>query len=164
MSTVAISLGSNLGDRLQLLRKAVCSLESRGFEILALSDVFETPPWGVKDQPRFLNACILTKTDLSPEDVLAEVKAIEENLGRTRTGRWGPRLIDLDIIFYDNLTLKTPDLTIPHQEMAGRAFVLLPLAQVAPYWRHPATGHTAEEMARALPAEETEGLLQISPL
>jgi len=164
MSTVALSLGSNLGDRLQILRKAVCALERQGFTILALSDVFETPPWGVKDQPRFLNACVLAETSLSPEEVLAEVKEIEKSLGRTRTWRWGPRLIDLDIIFYDNVVMDTPALTIPHAEMARRAFVLLPLTQAAPYWRHPVTGFTAEEMARALPDEETEGLVQISPL
>ncbi len=164
MSVVALSLGSNLGDRLQILRKAVDSLKKMGFVITASSDVFETPPWGVKDQPRFLNACVLAETRLSPEETLAAVKAIEESLGRTRTWKWGPRLIDLDIIFYDSLILKTPELTIPHPEMARRAFVLLPLAQAAPYWRHPETGFTAEEMARALPPEETEGLIQISSL
>ncbi|MGI6782672.1 MAG: 2-amino-4-hydroxy-6-hydroxymethyldihydropteridine diphosphokinase [Aminivibrio sp.] len=164
MSLVAISLGSNLGDRLQLLRKAVCALKERDFSILASSDVFETPPWGVKDQPRFLNACVLAETRLSPEEALAAVKEIEKALGRTRTWRWGPRLIDLDIIFYDDLVMETPDLTVPHPEMARRAFVLLPLTQAAPYWRHPVTGFTAEEMARALPEEETDGLVQISPL
>jgi 2-amino-4-hydroxy-6-hydroxymethyldihydropteridine diphosphokinase len=164
MTTVALSLGSNLGDRLQSLRKAVSILGSAGLALLASSDVFETPPWGVEDQPRFLNACILVETELSPEELLGLLKHMETTLGRTPEKRWGPRVIDMDILFYDGIVLRSPTLTVPHRELSGRAFVLLPLAQAAPEWKHPETGLTAGEMARALPPGETEGILRICEL
>jgi len=164
MSTVGLSLGSNLGDRLLLLRKAVTLLRNAGLAVLASSDVFETPPWGVEDQPRFLNACVLAETSLLPEDLLDLLKQMEGALGRTPEKRWGPRVIDLDILFYDGLSVRSDRLTIPHREMAARAFVLLPLAQIAPEWRHPETGLTHEEMIRLLPPAETGGILRICTL
>lgn len=164
MSTVALSLGSNMGDRLLMLRKAVCLLRNADLAIQASSDVFETPPWGVEDQPRFLNACILAETSLAPEDLLDLLKQMEGALGRTAEKRWGPRVIDIDILFYDGLSVRSDRLTVPHRDMAERAFVLLPLAQVAPEWRHPETGGTPEEMIRRLPPGETGGILRICSL
>jgi len=118
----------------------------------------------VKDQPRFLNACVMAETGLSPEELLDLLKQMEDALGRIPEKRWGPRLIDLDILFYDGLSVRSDRLTIPHREMERRAFVLLPLAQVAPEWRHPETGRTPGEMLRLLPPCETGGILRICTL
>jgi 2-amino-4-hydroxy-6-hydroxymethyldihydropteridine diphosphokinase len=164
MSTVALSLGSNLGDRLHLIRKAVFLIRSAGLVVLASSDVFETSPWGMEDQPRFLNACVLAETSLSPEELLDLLKGMEDAIGRTPEKRWGPRTIDIDILFYDGLSIRSDRLTVPHREMARRTFVLLPLAQVAPEWRHPETGLTPEEMIRLLPTAEAGGILRICTL
>lgn len=164
MSVVALSLGSNLGDRLTLLRKAVASLKKEGLVIKAASDVFETPPWGMENQPPFLNACIVAETGLSPKKLLELLKKLEGDLGRTAGRRWGPRIIDIDIIFYDDLVFNSDNLTIPHQHMAQRPFVLVPLAQAAPEWKHPATGLTAAEMSRELSEDERAPLVRIGKL
>ena len=130
MTTVAIGLGCNLGNRLRTLWAAVHILRQRGIRIAAASDVFETPPWGVQDQPLFLNACLVAETDCSPEELLALLKETEEALGRRPGERWGPREIDLDILFYGQEMVQTETLTVPHKEMANRGFVLLPLEQI----------------------------------
>ncbi|HCL80289.1 MAG TPA: 2-amino-4-hydroxy-6-hydroxymethyldihydropteridine diphosphokinase [Synergistaceae bacterium] len=154
MTTVAIGLGCNLGNRLRTLWAAVHILRQRGIRIAAASDVFETPPWGVQDQPLFLNACLVAETDCSPEELLALLKETEEALGRRPGERWGPREIDLDILFYGQEMVQTETLTVPHKEMANRGFVLLPLEQIAPTWRHPGNGCTVREMAERLPDSE----------
>lgn len=164
MSVAALSLGSNLGDRLTLLRKAAASLKKEGLVIRAASDVFETPPWGVEDQPLFLNACVVAETDLPPNKLLELLKKLEADLGRTPEKRWGPRIIDMDIIFYDDLVLDSDELTIPHKHMAERPFVLIPLALAAPEWRHPVTGLSAREMTEKLPGDQAEALVRIGKL
>ncbi|MBU4319949.1 MAG: 2-amino-4-hydroxy-6-hydroxymethyldihydropteridine diphosphokinase, partial [Nitrospinae bacterium] len=104
-------------------------------------------PWGVKDQPKFINMAIEAETDKKPEELLRVLEEIEKEIGRTETVKWGPRVIDLDILFYDDLILKTQDLEIPHPLMHERAFVLKPLCEIAPDKRHPVTEKTVKEMA-----------------
>lgn len=134
--TVYIALGTNLGQRLANLRAAIEAL-TPDVRVLAESHVYETPPWGYEDQPAFLNMVVKAGTDLEPEALLKYLKQLEVELGREQNFRWGPRLIDLDILFYDDLILDTPPLVIPHPRLHERAFVLVPLADVAPDLLHP---------------------------
>ncbi|MDR3265572.1 MAG: 2-amino-4-hydroxy-6-hydroxymethyldihydropteridine diphosphokinase [Synergistaceae bacterium] len=153
MALVALGLGSNLGNRLLNLKNALLSLERAGLTVTRASDVFETPPWVVRDQPYFLNACALLECDLSPRDLLELLKEIEARLGRTTTRRWGERIIDLDILLMDSLVHYEPDLRIPHPEMHRRGFVLIPLARILPDQPHPLTGRTIASMAEEFPDE-----------
>lgn len=137
MSTVYLGLGSNLGDREAHLREAIRRLETAGVHVLALSPFYETTPVGYRDQPDFLNAACHAETNLSPHDLLRVIKSMETALGRRPSFRNAPRPIDVDILFYDDLILDTPELTIPHPRLAERAFVLVPLADIAPELRHP---------------------------
>ncbi|MBE0410212.1 MAG: 2-amino-4-hydroxy-6-hydroxymethyldihydropteridine diphosphokinase [Anaerolineales bacterium] len=144
-ATVFIALGSNLQDRLKNLNEAVSQLLPSVIPV-ACSPIYETEPWGYHDQPRFLNQVIQATTDLSPEELLAYLKNIESQMGRKQTIRLGPRLIDLDILFYDNLAVNTPSLSIPHPTMHERAFVLVPLADLAPQIIHPVLNISVEEL------------------
>lgn len=147
MNVVALGLGSNLGNRLLNLRTALRSVEKDGMMVLRSSDVFETEPWGVTDQPYFLNACLLVQSEFAPETMLGIVKEIEQKMGRAETGRWRERIVDIDILFMGACCYKSPVLQIPHAAIQDRCFVLVPLAQVAPDWTHPVTKRTAAEMA-----------------
>jgi 2-amino-4-hydroxy-6-hydroxymethyldihydropteridine diphosphokinase len=130
---VGFGLGSNIGDKPGNIRKALGLLEKRGIARLAVvSRIYRTPPWGVTDQGDFANACAIGDTTLSPYELLAAIKKIEADMGREPTRRWGPRLIDVDILFLGDHTLDDPELTLPHKELFGRAFVLLPLVEIAP--------------------------------
>ena len=128
-----LSLGSNLGSREETLRKAVRQLAAAdGVNTLAVSSLYETEPWGKKDQPSFLNIAVSLQTTLTPEELLALAQAVETELGRVRHERWGPRTIDVDILLIEGVERKTPTLTLPHPFMTERAFVLMPLAEIAP--------------------------------
>lgn len=130
---VGFGLGSNIGDKPENIRKALKLLEERRIAALtAVSRIYRTPPWGVLDQGDFANACAIGETALSPYELLAAVKKIEADMGREPTRRWGPRLIDVDILFLGDHTLDDPELTLPHKELFGRGFVLLPLAELDP--------------------------------
>jgi len=131
--SVALALGSNVGDTVTNLGEAVRRLFA-GPELAFArsSSVYRTPPWGILDQAEFANAVVLGSTSLQPRALLAFVKGIEAAMGRTAGVRWGPRLIDIDVIDMDGVALDTPTLTLPHPRMHERAFVLVPLAEIAP--------------------------------
>ncbi|HBM90922.1 MAG TPA: 2-amino-4-hydroxy-6-hydroxymethyldihydropteridine diphosphokinase [Rhodospirillaceae bacterium] len=149
-STVCLALGANLGDRLAALKAAREALEPF-VEILDLSSVYETTPAYVMDQPLFLNAALLGKTKFDPRGLLYSVKNVELEIGRKPTFRYGPRVIDIDIIFYGDEVMKTPELTLPHDSIAERSFVLRPLTEIASDWVHPVLGKSARDLLNALP-------------
>ena len=143
--TVYLALGSNLGDRLTNLKQALSSLTPQ-LDVKAKSQVYETPPWGFEDQPKFLNQVIKAKTYLDPEPLLKHLKRLEVALGRKESFPNGPRLIDIDVLFYDDLVLNKPSLIIPHPRLHERGFVLLPLVELAPDLVHPVHKKTIREM------------------
>lgn len=145
MAEVVIALGGNMGDRAENLRRA-CREMSRFVSIRRRSRVRRTTPAYLSRQPDFFNMAIVGETRLPPRALLKALKRIERRLGRKPTVRFGPRPIDLDIVYYGNLVLRTPDLVIPHARLAERRFVLEPLMEVAPAWKHPVTRLTAEDM------------------
>lgn len=130
MTAVTLALGSNLGDRHQNLRRALGELEAAGVHVSRASSIWETDPVPA-DQPRYLNAVVVADCDLEPLPLLRELKRIEREMGRQEGRRWGPRPIDLDILFYDEVQLETEALTIPHPRIAERSFVLAPLTEVS---------------------------------
>lgn len=149
--TVYIALGSNMGCREQYINNAVTALdETHGCSVKNMSSLIETPPYGVTDQADFLNACLELRTLLTPGELLTELHRIEQEAGRERIVRWGPRTLDLDILLYDDLVWENEDLCIPHIEMHKRKFVLEPLSEIAPYKRHPVYGKTVREMLEEL--------------
>jgi 2-amino-4-hydroxy-6-hydroxymethyldihydropteridine diphosphokinase len=128
-----IGLGSNMGDRLWFLQQAVrCLRETAGVQVMRVSSVYETEPVGPADQGWFLNAVVEVETSLSPVALLKRTQGIERGLGRETTYRWGPRTIDLDILLYDDIQVRTTTLEIPHAELCHRAFVMIPLLELAP--------------------------------
>ena len=143
---VYLALGSNLGDRLANLKQAIAALTPQ-MEVKAKSQVYETPPWGYEDQPKFLNQVVKAKTYLDPEPLLKHLKRLEIALGRKESFPNGPRLIDIDILFFDDLVLNTPIVVIPHPRLQERGFVLLPLMDIAPDLIHPVNKKSVREMA-----------------
>jgi 2-amino-4-hydroxy-6-hydroxymethyldihydropteridine diphosphokinase len=150
MAEAAIGLGSNVGDRLGFLRSSAALIAKLAGTIRAKSDVYESEPWGVADQPKFLNACVVLETELSPFSLLEELKNIEAHAGRVDRGRWGPREIDLDIIFYGDLIIDGPVLRIPHAFAAQRNFVVIPLSEIAPDLTHPEDGRTMRDISSGM--------------
>ncbi len=143
---VFIAIGSNLGDREENIIDAINLLIANGVDVKNISSIIETKPYGNVKQPDFLNCVVDAYTALPPRMLLETLKAIEKQLGRTRTIHWGPRTIDLDIIFYDELVIDTSDLKIPHPDMQNRLFVLEPLNQLAPNFVHPVLNKTVREL------------------
>jgi 2-amino-4-hydroxy-6-hydroxymethyldihydropteridine diphosphokinase len=143
--TVYLALGSNLGDRLANLKEAITALTPQ-MEVKAKSSVYETPPWGYEDQPKFLNQVIKGTTYLDPEPLLKHLKRLEVILGRQESFTNGPRSIDMDILFYDDLVLNSPTLVIPHPRLHERAFVLLPLMDISPELVHPVSKKSVREL------------------
>jgi 2-amino-4-hydroxy-6-hydroxymethyldihydropteridine diphosphokinase len=145
-ATVYLGLGTNLGDRLANLRLALARLRTLA-RLEDVSSLYETQPQGVSDQPLFLNAVCRVTTGLEPQSLLRFLKNLEREIGRRPGGeRWGPRPIDLDILLYDDRVVDTPELTVPHPRLAERAFVLIPLCELAPELRHPLLGKTMKDL------------------
>ena len=144
---IFISLGSNQGDRLDYLIRALCLLEGYDIRILSLSRIYETPPWGFESTP-FYNACAGLQTDLSPYDLMEVLLKVEERLGRSRAkaNGYAPRTIDLDLLGYEDLILSTENLTLPHPRLELRNFVLYPLEEIAKTWMHPLLQKTSSEL------------------
>ena len=149
METV-IAFGSNMGQRQQYIEKALKMMEEKAGRILAVSDVIETEPYGYVEQDRFLNGALLMATELEPHLLLEVLQEIEADLDRVRLVRWGPRTIDLDIIFYGDEIIDEADLHIPHLDFARRAFVLGPICQIAPDLVDPRTGQTVRRLYEKL--------------
>ena len=135
---VYISFGSNMGDREQYIKQGIEQLQMlEDCKVIKISQYMETEPYGVTEQDKFLNGCLKLQTLLTPQELLTELHKVEEQAGRKRTLRWGPRTLDLDIIFYDDCVIAQEDLMIPHVDMQHRLFVLEPLCEIAPYAFHP---------------------------
>ncbi len=152
MATVLVGMGSNLGDRRAALEAAVAALASRaGVRVAAVSGFRETVPiGGPQDQPAYLNAALRLETELDPRSLLHVLQGVENELGRVRSERWGPRTVDLDLLLYDDLALDTPELTLPHPRMSFRRFVLEPAAEVGGEMMHPTTGWTVVRLLEHL--------------
>jgi 2-amino-4-hydroxy-6-hydroxymethyldihydropteridine diphosphokinase len=157
LSTAYICAGSNIGDRVGYLQQANMLLkDTPGITVLEISSIYETEPVGYKDQEWFANAVIKIETDLEPHDLLAECMRIEKQLGRDRSTeeRWGPRTLDLDILFYDDRIIAEEDLRIPHPRMHERAYALVPMLELDPDFVHPILGKTVVDLHNEL--EEPE--------
>ncbi len=148
-----LGLGSNVGDRAYWLADAASKLEGPALSIVRRSRIYETPPWGKTDQPAFLNQVLEVETMLAPSALLARCQAVERALGRVREERWGPRVIDVDILLYGDAALRMRGLTVPHAELSRRAFVLVPLLELRPSLVLP-DGRRAAELLGALPERD----------
>lgn len=159
-----VALGANLGDRLGMLRSALEALRrTPGFEVVAVSGVYDTAPVGPPDQPRYLNAAVAIRTELGPREVLAHLLEIERTLGRERHGtRWAARTIDLDLILLGECEVSEGDLQVPHPRFRERAFVLLPLSEIAPSARDPVSGGEVSSLLRACPGRSDA--VRVGPL
>jgi len=150
--TVFVGLGSNMGDRLRYINDAALALgKIHGTRLIWCSQVYESDPYGETDQPKFLNAAAELETELRPAELLPELKAIEERLGRQTRERWGPREIDLDILLYDGVVFADEYLKVPHPDLENRRFALISLREIAPDVVHPVTGMTISELTAVCP-------------
>ncbi len=159
-TTCYLGFGTNLGDREKNLDRAIISLDSRpDLAILRISGIYETEPWGMTDQPNFLNMVAEIATSISLGELLERVKKLEQDMGREDGPRFGPRLIDVDILLLEDQVVDQPDLQIPHASLHLRAFVLVPLAELAPDLVHPVLGETIAQLA-----SRVDGLDGVKPL
>jgi 2-amino-4-hydroxy-6-hydroxymethyldihydropteridine diphosphokinase len=134
---IFLLLGANLADRVATLSRAAQLINDRVGSVVQASGLYETAPWGVTDQPAYLNQVLAVTTKLEPEELLRQTQAIEQELGRVRLEKWGARVIDIDVLYYDQLIWQTATLTVPHPYLHQRRFTLVPLAEIAPDFVHP---------------------------
>lgn len=159
MKTIYLGLGSNVGDREQMLQAAIDRLHSPDLCITRISSVYETEPRERRNQRWFLNLVVEAETELFPRQLLGRIGRIEQQLGRRRMSANGPRTIDIDILFFGNFVVETRDLTVPHPRFAERRFVLAPMAELAPEWRDPVSRRTMREL---LPATAGQGVRKLA--
>lgn len=153
MTKCAIALGSNLGDSLRILETSIITLAKHpNLHLISHSHWYQTAPIG-PPQPDYLNGCAILETSLNPKKLLEIILKIERQFGRIRREKWGPRTLDLDLLFYGELILKTPSLEIPHPRIIERAFVLVPLAEIAPTWKHPIYQKTINQLLQGVNCE-----------
>ncbi len=155
MHKVVIAIGTNLGNRKENIENAIKRIRENKIKVEKVSSIYETAPYGYTKQPAFLNCALLGETVLSPRELLETLLAIEKEMGRVRKIHWGPRIIDLDIIFYDDLVINEPDLKIPHPDMQNREFVLKPISEIAPCFVHPVFCKTVKTLYAELKNEKT---------
>lgn len=160
MARVYLGFGANLGDPRAALRRARDRLEQAGIGLLRQASLYSSAPVGPQDQPRYTNTVLEVETALEPLALLHALKDIEAGLGRVTTVRWGPRVVDLDILLYEQRQIATPELIIPHRELAHRGFVLVPLAELAPELVIPGVGQTVRALLELLPG----GAADVVPL
>lgn len=160
--TVYLGLGSNLGNKKNNILNSLSIMEEE-IDIMSVSSLYRTEPWGFKEQPVFLNAACEAKTTLGPLDLLAYLKSIETRFGRAQSFPNGPRVLDIDILFYGNEVLNAPTLTIPHPRLSERMFVLAPLAEIAPALLHPTLEKTISELLFDIVTEEKVENIGLSP-
>jgi 2-amino-4-hydroxy-6-hydroxymethyldihydropteridine diphosphokinase len=146
MNKVFLLIGGNMGDRLQNLHQAISLLSAACGPVIQQSAVYETAAWGKTDQAAFLNQALLLTTELSAQELITTVLLVEEQMGRHRTERFGPRVIDIDIMFYNEDIINEPHLTVPHPQMQNRRFALIPLNDLAPLFVHPVLKKTLKEL------------------
>lgn len=160
MAQIYLGFGSNVGNKRKFINGALSAL-SGGVKIQSASSFYRTEPWGNRDQPAFYNLCAKGTTTLSPKELLAFIKSVEAKLGRTHREKWGPREIDIDLLFYDSEIIKSPRLEVPHPHIAERAFVLVPLKEIAPDLVHPELKKTIAELSAVVDAggaEKVDGI------
>ena len=159
MPRVLLSLGANLGHKARSVREAMALISKwPGVSGVRISPLYLTKPWGYKDQDDFVNSAMSFDSDMEPLDLLSRIHATEDDFKRKRVFRYGPRTLDIDIICIGDLVMDTKELAIPHPRMASRAFVLLPLDAIEPDFMVPGIGSSVHELAKALPASETNGV------
>ncbi len=151
MYNTVILLGTNTGDLSLNLNRAIRHIDERCGRVINNSSVYKTAPWGLSDQPYFLNQVIQVETALSPEDLLNQLLSIETEMGRERQVKWEPRLIDLDILFFEDKVIRKEGLVIPHPHLHERRFTLVPLAEILPGYMHPVLGKTVSELLSVVP-------------
>ena len=150
MAIVYLGIGSNLGDRQANCAQAIEHLKDKGIKVTKVSSMHETEPWGLKEQPKFINMAAEAETSLSPEELLTALKDIEKTMGRKDALRWGPRIIDIDILFYDDIVISMEHLEIPHPLLHTRDFVLAPLSEIAADKMHPVLGKSIGQLKEEL--------------
>ncbi|EJO5348846.1 2-amino-4-hydroxy-6-hydroxymethyldihydropteridine diphosphokinase [Clostridium botulinum] len=146
MHTAYVAFGSNMGEKENYIKKALEKIEEKGIKIIKVSPIYETEPYGVLDQDSFLNGMVKIETNLTPEDLIKKLLYIEKQLDRVRERKWGPRTIDLDIIFYDDLIINKENLIIPHKDMENREFVLKPLCDIDENLIHPVLKKSVKQL------------------
>ncbi len=150
MATIFLLLGSNMGDSVQLLAEAKMQLELQVGKLLQASALYQTAAWGNTEQSDFINQVIKMETILDPQKLLGTILAIEKEMGRLREVKWGPRTIDIDILYYDQEVINLPELKIPHPNLHQRAFTLVPLCEIEPLWLHPVLHRTNRQLLMAI--------------